>query len=84
MTRLVGERAHLVSCTGTDKDVDFVRAYKLVDQSKLDAYAKAFAVEDTKFQGTLVNKVCSPGSLCVQHVRTEQVLFCCGAHTYGV
>lgn len=60
MTRLVGKRAHLVSCTDTDKDVDFVRAYKLVDQSKLDAYAKAFAVEDTKFQGTLVNKVCSP------------------------
>ena len=40
-----------------DQDVDFVRAYKLVEQNKLDAYAKAFAVEDTQFKRTLGNKV---------------------------
>ena len=43
-----------------DQDVDFVRTYKLVDLSKVDAYAKAFAVEDTQFKRTLNNKVRLP------------------------
>lgn len=42
-----------------DASIDYLQAYRLVDQRKIDAYAKAFVVEDDSKTGILKYEVCS-------------------------
>jgi len=41
-----------------DASIDYLQAYRLVDQRKIDAYAKAFVVEDEDKTGILRYEVC--------------------------
>ena len=41
-----------------DASIDFLQAYRLVDQRRIDAYAKAFIVEDDNKTGVLKYQVC--------------------------
>ena len=40
-----------------DASIDYIQAYRLVDQRKIDAYAKAFVVEDENKSGILKYEV---------------------------
>lgn len=42
-----------------DADIDYLQAYRLVDNRKIDSYARAFVVEDESKTGILSYDVCS-------------------------